>query len=67
MDSNQHGPNRLSPYLPMKQCSPKTMALSGFRKSRREPILDCFNDNFLNPFGYRATSEWTDDPGPGVK
>jgi hypothetical protein len=27
MDSNQHGPNRLSPYLPMMRCSPRTMAL----------------------------------------
>ena len=31
---------------------------SEFRKAGRERIMDCFNDNCLTPFDYRATSEW---------
>src|ERR1019366_3535439 len=41
----------------MTRCSPKTMALWIPQKARRERIVDCFNDNCLTPFGYRATSE----------
>jgi hypothetical protein len=34
MDSNEYGPNRLSPYVPMMRCSPKTMALWITQKQR---------------------------------
>jgi len=50
MDSNQHGPD--------DAMLAKTMAHWIAQKQGREPIMDCFDDNCLNPVGYRATSGW---------